>query len=86
MHITVFWGRRCLEIPSPYPADGWIDSYNLKSDAVVYEESRSLPLYESVLTLLWFKDDVQKRSDYQEEDDPSLDPNEFTLQRRKWPR
>ncbi len=81
-----FLGEKVPGNPEPVPADGWIDSYNLKSDAVVYEESRSLPAYESVLTLLWFKDDVQKRSDYQEEDDPSLDPNEFTLQRRKWPR
>ena len=79
-------GERVPENPEPIPADGWIESYNLKADAVVYEESRSLPSYESVLTLLWFKDDAQKRSDYQEDDDPSMDPNEFTVHRKKWPK
>jgi hypothetical protein len=72
--------------PEPVSANAWIDSLNLKDGSVIYEESRSLASYDSVLTLLWIRDDIQKRSDYQEEDDPSMDPNEFTVYRKKWPK
>jgi hypothetical protein len=81
-----FRGESTPHAPEPVPADAWIDSLNLKDGALIHEESRSLPSYDSVLTLLWIKHDIQKRSDYQEEDDPSMDPNEFTVYRKKWPK
>jgi hypothetical protein len=73
-------------VPEPVPADTWIDSFNLKDGSTIYEESRSLPAYNSVLTLLWIKENIERKSDYQEEEDPSMDPMEFTVYRRKWPK
>lgn len=81
-----FNGEKVPSTPQPVPADAWIDSSNLKEDSVIHEESRSLPAYDSVLTLLWIKENIQKKSDYQEEDDPSMDPNEFTVYRKQWPK
>jgi uncharacterized protein DUF955 len=72
--------------PEPVSADAWIESYNLRLDAVIHEESRSLPSYDSVLTLLWIKDQIQIKSEYQEEDDESMDPKDFTVYRKKWPK
>jgi IrrE N-terminal-like domain len=70
--------------PEPVPAEAWIGSFNLKEGSVIYEESRLLPSYDSVLTLLWIKDEIQKKSDSQEETDTSMDPDEFTVHRKKW--
>jgi hypothetical protein len=84
--FNCFKGEKTPRSPEPVPADAWIDSANLKDGSVVYEESRSLPFYDSVLTLLWIKDDIQKRSDYQDDEDSSLDPNEFTVHRKNWPK
>jgi hypothetical protein len=81
-----FKGEKVPSAPEPVPASAWIDSLNLKEGSVIHEESRSLPSYDSVLTLLWIKDNIQKRSDYQEEDDTSIDPNEFTVYRKQWPK
>jgi hypothetical protein len=81
-----FKGEKVPSVPEPVAADVWIDSYNLREGSTIHEESRSLPAYNSVLTLLWIKGNIQKKSDYQDEDDPSLDPMEFTVYRKKWPR
>jgi hypothetical protein len=81
-----FKGERVPSAPEPVPADAWIDSFNLKAGSIIHEESRFLPSYDSVLTLLWIKENIQKESDYQEEEDPSMDPNEFTLDRKEWPK
>jgi hypothetical protein len=49
------------------------------------EHSIRLPNYDAVLTLLWFQ-----LRDSDDEDDPSnleeLDPEDFTLKRKRWPR
>jgi IrrE N-terminal-like domain len=81
-----FNGEKVPAAPEPVPADAWIDSFNLKEGSVIYEESRLLPSYDSVLTLLWIKENIEKKSDYQEEDNPSMDPNEFTVYRKEWPK
>jgi hypothetical protein len=81
-----FRGEKVPSVPEPVPADAWIDSFNLKEGSIIYEESRSLPAYNSVLTLLWIKENIQRNSDYQEEEDPSMDPTEFTVYRKKWPK
>lgn len=81
-----FNGEKVPAAPEPVSADAWIDSFNLKDGSVIYEESRLLPSYDSVLTLLWIKDDIQKKSDYQEEEDQSMDPDEFTVYRKRWPK
>ena len=81
-----FRGERVPYVPEPVPADAWIESENLKEGSKIYEESRLLPSYGSVLTLLWAKDTIERRSDFQDPEDDSLDPSEFTLNRKRWPR
>jgi len=63
------------------PADAWIE--RSPSVSTIMEESRFLPNYNAVLTLLWLNE-VQSDP----EDDErlrSLEPSEFTLRRSKWP-
>jgi uncharacterized protein DUF955 len=81
-----FNGLKVPSRPELVPATAWIDSFNLKDGAKIYEESRHLPFYDSVLTLLWAKENIAKRSDYHDEDQESLDPNEFTVHRKRWPK
>lgn len=81
-----FEGNRVPLGPLPVPADAWIESFNLMGGSKILEESRSLPSYESVLTLLWINENIEKRSDYHEEEEPPMDPNEFTVHRKRWPR
>lgn len=72
--------------PEAVPAHAWIESFNLMGGSKILEESRYLPSYESVLTLLWINENIEKRSDYQEEGEPPLDPSEFTVHRKRWPK
>jgi hypothetical protein len=81
-----FKGEKVPSVPEPVPADAWIDSFNLREGSTIHEESRSLPAYNSVLTLLWIKENIERKSDYQDEEDPSMDPMEFTVYRKKWPK
>ena len=69
--------------PELVPAEAWIDSWNLIQGSRIYEESRALPSYGSVLTLIWIKDRIERKSDYDEDE---VDPNEFTVNRKRWPR
>jgi Zn-dependent peptidase ImmA (M78 family) len=70
----------------PVPASAWLYESNLKPDAKVWEHSLPLRAYGGVLTLLYLKEAVQKRTDYSEADEPELDPEEFTLARQWWPK
>jgi Zn-dependent peptidase ImmA (M78 family) len=81
-----FKGESVPSHPELVPAEAWIDSWNLIPGSRIYEESRALPSYGSVLTLIWIKDRVEKKSDYDEEEDEPLDPNEFTVHRKQWPK
>ncbi len=63
------------------PADAWIE--RASADAMIMEESRFLPNYNAVLTLLWLK---EVESDLEDEERlRSLDPSEFTIRRSRWP-
>ena len=68
------------------PAKSWLYDSNLKDDAKILEQSVYLPFYTSVLSLLYLREQVERRSDLDEEDESELDPNEFTVYRQKWPR
>jgi hypothetical protein len=72
--------------PEPIPARYWLESGNLQTDALIWEESRSLPAYDSVLTMVWIKDRIEQFSDYDEDEDSALDPEDFTVFRKRWPR
>ncbi|MGA8407552.1 MAG: ImmA/IrrE family metallo-endopeptidase [Candidatus Acidiferrales bacterium] len=72
--------------PLLIPADSWLPEHNLLADARIFEESLFLPFYESVLSLLWTTGRIEKRTEWDEEEsEEALDPNEFTLARKRWP-
>jgi hypothetical protein len=81
-----FKGESVPNRPELVRAEAWIDSWNLIQGSRIYEESRALSSYGSVLTLLWIKDRIEKKSEYDEDEDEPLDPNEFTVNRKRWPR
>ena len=81
-----FQNERVPDRPQPVAASLWLESDNLQSGAMVWEESRSLPNFQSVVTLLWIKDRIEKFSDYDDAEDSSLKPSDFTIYRDKWPR
>lgn len=67
------------------PAEAWLDRRDAGRVARVLEHSILLPNYDAVLTLLLF----QLRDPGDEEDPPrveDLDPEDFTLRRKRWPR
>ena len=66
---------------APVPVDAWLDG-NFERDATVHEESRAMPNYNGVLTLLWLKDNPEPIDDDALD---SLDPTEFGLGRKRWP-
>jgi hypothetical protein len=73
--------------PEPVSADLWLDSHNVAAGARIWEQSKALPSYSSVVTLLWIKERIEIYSDSDEEaglDD--LDPEQFMTNRRRWPR
>lgn len=54
--------------------------------AEILEQSVPMPFYDGVLTFLWIKDPIEARADAADELLEPLDPNEFGLNRRKWPK
>jgi hypothetical protein len=67
------------------PAETWLDRRDADKVVRVLEHSISMPNYDAVLTLLQFQ-----LKDVGDEDDPpnveDLDPEDFTLKRKRWPR
>jgi hypothetical protein len=68
------------------PATAWFDSENLRENSFIHEDSRWLPSFDSVITLLTIPERIEIRTEYDEEDEESLDPSDFTVYRRRWPR
>jgi Zn-dependent peptidase ImmA (M78 family) len=64
--------------------ESWLDRRDTDKVVRVLEHSVRLPYYDAVLTLLWFqlKDSVDEEEAALED----LDPEEFTLRRKRWPR
>jgi hypothetical protein len=82
-----FAGRDTPDRPEPVSADLWLDSQNVATGARIWEQSKALPSYSSVLTLLWIKERIEIYSDSDEEAGlDELDPEQFTMNRRRWPR
>lgn len=80
-----FQQRQVPSEPVSVPASLWLASSNLLPDAKVWEESMLLANYGAVLTLLWLKERVEQRTEWDEGEEESLDPEEFTLRRKRWP-
>lgn len=66
------------------PAEVWLGDSQLKVGTTIYEDSIRQSHYDSVLTILTIHERDQELS---EEDEllEDLDPDEFTLARRRWP-
>jgi Zn-dependent peptidase ImmA (M78 family) len=71
--------------PEPVVANLWIESSHLPDGAKIFENSKALPAYTSVLSVLWIKHAIENVDDSRELLD-ELDPKEFTLSRQRWPR
>jgi len=54
--------------PEPVSAGIWIESWNVHEDSSIWEHSKGLPSYRSVLTLLWIKERIEKLTDYDEDE------------------
>jgi IrrE N-terminal-like domain len=68
------------------PAEAWITSFWLRDDAVVSEQSLSMPFYDGCLSLIWVRRPIEDRPTAEDELLPELDPEGFTLKRKLWPR
>jgi Zn-dependent peptidase ImmA (M78 family) len=79
-----FVGKPVPEKLEPVPAEAWLFEKGLRSGSRIWEHSRALPRYRSVLSLLVQREPVVEADEGQplvEE----LDPQEFTIGRRNWP-
>jgi len=68
------------------PAEAWIKSSWLRQDAAVSEQSQSMPFYDGCLSLIWVRRPIEDRPTSADELLPELEPEGFTLQRKRWPR
>jgi len=67
-------------------SDLWLANSSRPSPDYILEHSVPLPSYNSVLTLLCIEDSGYALQDDEEGKLEQLDPEEFTLKRRSWPR
>ena len=65
------------------PASAWLFEAGLKSGARILEQSLWLPTYDAVLTMLIIPEQIEDWSD--SDRNLELDPNEFSLRRKRWP-
>lgn len=78
-----FSGTRTHTSPEPVDAHLWLDERVLLEGAVLWEHSIGLPNYESVLSLLWIKDRIERYSDYDEPETEEIDPYRFDSLRKR---
>lgn len=66
----------------------WLRSRDAECVQIMIEDSVHMPSYGAVLSLLWIAkmDDTRNRRSAEDEMVQELDPQEFTLKRKKWPR
>jgi len=83
--MAAYNGKTPSDEPEAIPASEWIQAARLREDAEIWEQSLSLPSYESVITLLWVRDDITREESDEDSLLPELDPEEFTLRRKRWP-
>ena len=79
-------GRTLTDEMEEVPAEAWIKSSWLKDDAVVSEQSILMPSYEGCLSLIWIRRPIEQKPTAEDELLPELDPEGFTVNRKRWPR
>ena len=68
------------------PAEAWIKSSWLKEDAAVSEQTVPMPSYDGCLSLIWVRRPIEDRTTAEDELLRELNPDDFTLRRKRWPR
>jgi hypothetical protein len=71
--------------PESVKAAAWLYGQGLNEDARILEQSVPLPYYNAVLSLLYIRDPIEAAEEIAEEE-TELDPLEFTLARKRWPK
>ena len=83
----IFRGEAAPTELTPVRPDAWLDRQAAEHVDTLLEQSTSLPNYNAVLTLLWaYKVEALPAGDDEEARLDDLDPEDFTLNRRRWPR
>jgi Zn-dependent peptidase ImmA (M78 family) len=68
------------------PAGAWIDDSRLGANVRIHEDSIFQPYYNSVLTILTINEPLAAADPYDQDSLlDELDPEEFTIRRRRWP-
>jgi Zn-dependent peptidase ImmA (M78 family) len=83
--IDCFDGKTVPDSLEPVPAIAWLYEPGMRPDARVWEHSIFLPSYDAVLTILYLKEPVEVDLEEQGIEDSILDPDEFTIHRKRWP-
>lgn len=84
--IRVFQGELVPDTMEEVPAEDWIASDWLIDGATVSEQTVAMPTYGACLTLLWVRREIENKRSEDNELLPELDPEGFTLNRKRWPR
>jgi hypothetical protein len=84
--LAAYEGRTLTDQMEEVPAEAWIKSSWLKEGAVVSEQSIFMPSYEGCLSLIWIRRATEQKPTVEDELLPELDPEGFTVNRKRWPR
>jgi Zn-dependent peptidase ImmA (M78 family) len=82
----IFDGGDGLRDLAEVPVNAWLDRRDAEKVSRVLEHSFRIPSYDAVLTLLWFHVREPRGDDDDESPLHELDPDEFTVSRKRWPR
>jgi hypothetical protein len=82
--FDIFAGKSVPAAFEPVPAVAWLFEKGLRADAQILEHSVSLPAYDAVLTMLMIPERIEEWDEGETFLD-DLDPDEFTLKRKRWP-
>lgn len=82
----LFDGGPGIEDLVEVPADAWLERRDVERVSQVLEHSFRVPSYDAVLTLLSFRMRDLSDDEYGESALDELNPEDFTVRRRRWPR
>jgi len=77
-------GRSVPDDLEHVPATAWLHDDAVIEDSRIYKASVAMPRYGAVVTLLSIREQILRQRDEPADDD--LDPVEFTLERKHWPK
>jgi len=81
--FELFQGSSVSADPLRVCADLWLPAGRVASSATVLEQSMRLTNYNAVVSFIWIDDEIDRDETPELLDE--LDPEEFTINRRKWP-